>query len=210
MTQFLRRYTDIPALIYLLRQQKITLLDPRTWDDKNDTHYLSLYKRRKSLKSVLCLCFTEAPETFHHWRVYANGSSGVCIRFDRAKLIKALAKHDLRPKPVRYLTMVNMRKRSLRSSLRLEELPFLKRVGYIDESEVRVVYESRSIKKTSIDVAIPLSCIDRIILSPSIHLALKREIKKMINGIDQCKTLEVVRSTLISNKEWKNHGEKAS
>lgn len=205
MTNFLRRYTDVPALIYLLRQRKITLLDPRTWDDKNDTHYLSIYKRKKSLKSVLCLCLTGASETFHHWRVYANGSSGVCIRFDRVKLVKALAKHGLTVKAVRYLTLVDNRK----NSLRLEDLPFSKRVGYIHENEFRVIYESTSIKKKTFDVAIPLSCINRITLSPWIHPTLKNELRKVIAEIVRPESLEVVRSTLISNKEWKNIGERA-
>ncbi|HNC85208.1 MAG TPA: hypothetical protein PK999_19310, partial [Nitrospira sp.] len=63
----LRRYTDIPALTYLLTKQKITLLDPKSWDDSNDSHYLSLYKQRNKLKSLLALCFTQADETYHHW-----------------------------------------------------------------------------------------------------------------------------------------------
>jgi len=38
--QYLRRYTNIPALLYLLRERKITLLDPASWDDKNDFYFL--------------------------------------------------------------------------------------------------------------------------------------------------------------------------
>jgi hypothetical protein len=40
---YLRRYTDLTALIYLLHKRKITLLDPASWDDKNDSFYLSKY-----------------------------------------------------------------------------------------------------------------------------------------------------------------------
>ena len=53
MTELLRRYTNIPALIYLLTARKITLLDPASWDDKNDLHFLSLYREKKSLETVL-------------------------------------------------------------------------------------------------------------------------------------------------------------
>jgi Family of unknown function (DUF6152) len=42
---YLRRYTDIPALISLLSERKITLLDPASWDDKNDSRFLALYIR---------------------------------------------------------------------------------------------------------------------------------------------------------------------
>ena len=29
---YLRRYTDLTGLIYLLRKRKLTLLDPSSWD----------------------------------------------------------------------------------------------------------------------------------------------------------------------------------
>lgn len=31
---YLRRYTDLTALIYLLQKRKLTLLDPSSWDDR--------------------------------------------------------------------------------------------------------------------------------------------------------------------------------
>ena len=66
MADFLRCYTNLPALLYLLRERKITLLDPETWDDKNDSHFLSVYREKKSFKCVLALCFTQVSETYHH------------------------------------------------------------------------------------------------------------------------------------------------
>ena len=72
--EFLRRYTDVPALIYFLRERKITLLDPQSWDDSNDSHYLTLYREKNRLRSVLALCFTQTSETYHHWRVFSGGT----------------------------------------------------------------------------------------------------------------------------------------
>lgn len=66
---YLRRYTDLTALIYLLRKRKLTLLDPGSWDDSNDSHYLTLYKEKRKLKSVLALCFMQTDERYHHWSV---------------------------------------------------------------------------------------------------------------------------------------------
>jgi hypothetical protein len=76
---FLRRYCDLTALIYLLTERAITLLDPVSWDDSNDSHYAALYKEKKELEAVLALCFTETDERYHYWRVSASGASGVCI-----------------------------------------------------------------------------------------------------------------------------------
>jgi hypothetical protein len=202
---YLRRYTDLPALVYLLNTRKITLLDPQSWDDRNDAHYLTLYRQKKKLKSVLALCFTQAGETYHHWRVFANGSSGVCIRFRRSELLKALKKQSgVRTGRVTYLTLTKIRTKAA-----VRELPFLKRYAFEHENEFRVIYESKTDKFATLDIALPLSSIHRITLSPWLHPSLSPHIKRMLRSIRGCSGLEIVRSTLIGNTEWKNFGETA-
>src|SRR5438445_12897730 len=88
----LRRYTQLAPLLHLLHRKCLTLLSPRTWDDKNDAYYLEIYCRRKNLGSVLALCFAEAPETYHHWRVFAGKSSGVCLEFEKDLLINSVCR----------------------------------------------------------------------------------------------------------------------
>src|SRR5713226_2636906 len=90
LKKFLRRYTDLPGLVYLLRKQCITLVDPQSWDDTNDSYYLTLYREKQQLASVLALCFTQVTDTYHHWRVFAAGASGVCISFRRKELLGAV------------------------------------------------------------------------------------------------------------------------
>ena len=204
--QPLRRYTNIPALIYLLRERKITLLDPASWDDKNDSHFLSLYREKRNLTSVLALCFTPAYETYHHWRVFADGSSGACISFNRKKLLKAVKKQiGVTAKTVQYLTLADIRDMKVKTAA----LPFLKRSAYGDEREFRIIYESATKKDGSLDVAIPLACIERITLSPWIPAALSNHLKSTIKEIDGCSAMKVYRSTLISNENWKTLGESA-
>jgi hypothetical protein len=208
MTQrYLRRYTDRPALLYMLKTRQITLLDPRSWDDQNDSYYLSLYKQRKSLKSVLALCFTRATETYHHWRVFASGSGGVCIKFDRRALLAAFdSVEGIRVGNVKYLTLSKIRDQP---QLSIRALPFLKRFPYEPEQEYRVIFESATSEHQVLNVPIPLSCIERVTLSPWIHITLSRVVKETIKGIKGCRELEVVRSTLIGNTEWKNLGDAA-
>jgi len=204
---YLRRYTDIPALIYLLNERQITLLDPQSWDDSNDSHYLALYQEKKKLESVLALCFTQASETYHHWRVFANGSSGVCIRFKRPELLRAVKKQPgLRTRTVTYLTLEEIRDKKLA----IRDLPFLKRWAFENENELRMIYESKAENISKLDIAIPLSCIHRITLSPWVHPALSPHIKRMLRSIEGCGALEIVRSTLIGNMEWKDLGESAA
>jgi len=45
----LRRYTDITAPSHILNTTKITLLNPQTWDDKNDSYFLGLYRKKENL-----------------------------------------------------------------------------------------------------------------------------------------------------------------
>jgi len=166
-----------------------------------------LYREKKKLKSVLALCFAQASETYHHWRVFANGSSGVCIRFKRSELLKTVKQQpDLRTGTVTYLTLTEIRHKKLAT----QDLPFLKRSAFEHEDEFRMIYESKATKTSTLDIAISLSCIDRITLSPWVHHALAPHIKRMLWSIRGCSALEIVRSTLISNEEWKNLGESAA
>ncbi len=204
--KYLRRYTDLTSLIYLLRNAKITVLDPETWDDSNDSHYLALYKKKKKLKTVLALCFTETSERYDYWRVFAGGSSGVCIQFKRSELLSAVHKQPgMKAKKVRYVTLDEIREMRLAS----EELPFLKRYAYKHEYEFRMLYESEKVTLPKLDIAIPLSCIDRITLGPWIHPDLFEDVRKLLQSIDSRSKLQISRSTLIGNQEWKNLGEAA-
>ncbi len=206
LKKFLRRYTNLPALIYLLREQRITLLDPNTWEDKNDSHFLDLYREKKHLGSVLALCFTQATETYHHWRVFASGSAGVCITFKREQLIRSLKPIEgIRTGSVRYLRMGEISRRQPST----EELPFLKRYPFEPENEFRVILDSRQ-RREAFDVLIPLSCIDRITLSPWLSATLASHVKSVLWNIRGCRELKIVRSTLISNEDWKNFGDLAS
>ena len=204
ISKYLRRYTDLPALIYLLTERKITLLDPQSWHDSNDSHYLALYREKKNLKSVLAVCFTQAGETYHHWRVFAPGSGGVCIKFIRSRLLKAVKEQsDLRTGPVKYLKLAEIRG----ETLRVRDLPFLKRYAFEHEDEFRIIYESKAKRVPKLDIDIPLSSIDRIMLSPWIYRDLSDHVKTMIRSIQGYSGLSIARSTLIGNEEWKNLGE---
>jgi len=86
----LLRHSDLPPLLHLLKTKKLTLLSPKSWDDRNDSYYIEVYRKKMELKSVLALCFTEASETYHHWRVFSPGSSGICLVFDKTILLSTL------------------------------------------------------------------------------------------------------------------------
>lgn len=204
---YLRRYTDIPALLHLLTCKQITLLDPKTWDDKNDSFFMSVYKEKKEVKSVLALCFSQSPETYHHWRVFSGGPAGICILFDRQKLLDDFAKEPaITSRSIDYLTLNEAKKRKFQ----VDELPFVKRYGYKPEGEFRVVYTSTTKELLALNVPIQLSSIRSISLSPWMHGTLSKSTAAAICAVNGCDSLKVSRSTLISNEQWKGYGSSAA
>ena len=159
---YLRRYTHLPAAIHMLQTKALTLLDPNTWDDGNDTFYVSEYKRRKKLASVLAVCLSGAEESYHYWKVFAGHPSGVCIRLRRRALLKALQKVPaVTVGSMDYRPMTPARKKALA----VDEFPLVKRSAYCDEKEVRVLWHSTTEALTSIEIPIPLACIGRVTLT---------------------------------------------
>lgn len=203
----LLRYTELPALIHLLTHRALTLLDPMSWDDKNDSSFITLYREKCELKSVLALCFSKAPETYHHWRVFAPGSSGVRIQFDETLLRSAASRiPDLRFQEVEYLTIKQLRVQAVPKN----KLPFLKRYPFQPEQEMRLLWESATEERRNLPVLIDLTAIVRITLSPWLHPSLVDDVKALIKRIDGCSSIKICQSTLISNDEWLKCGETAT
>jgi hypothetical protein len=197
----LRRYTSVPSLLHLLQNKKITLLSPATWDDKNDAFFMSQYKQRKKLKSVLALCFTLAYETYHHWRVFTHGSDGVCIRFKRDKLLPAFKPiANVRAEEVKYERIDVLQKHKPP----VDDLPFLKRLPYKPEREFRLVYSDTKKEVEAQAFDIDLTCIDRVQLSPWMPKSLAEAVEVTINSIPDCANIKVKQSTLLETEKWKN------
>lgn len=198
--QPLRRYTDLPALLHSLTTKSVTLLSPRLWDDSNDSVFLEQYRQRRSLKSVLALCFTEAPERYHHWKVFAPGSSGVRVEFNGSKLLAQLTDHPgIRSGAVKYKTIDEV----TAHPLPVRELPFLKRYPFRDENEYRVIYEDKEEELDAKTLTIDIDVITRVVLSPWLPKVLVPTIKSLIRGVEGCSGLHVTRTTLVDNETWK-------
>ena len=199
MTNFLNRYTSFPALLAMLQNREITLLSPGLWEDRNDAFYMGQYKSRKRLGTLVALCFSQAEETYHHWRVFTHGADGVCITFRRAPLLKALKNDGLRTGAVTYRKIADLP----RLRPRLEQLPFLKRAPYEDEREFRLVYEDQAEETETKALPIPLACISRVTLNPWLAPPLAKAMKTAIKQIAGCASLKVYQTTLLENERWK-------
>ena len=193
----LRRYTSLASLLALLQDRKLTLLSPAFWEDRNDAFYMSQYKTRKNLKTLLALCFSESDETYHHWRVFTHGADGVCIHFKREDLLKSLPGFGAGKITYRKITDLP------RFKPRLEQLPFLKRQPFGDECEFRLIYEDPVQEMETKAFSIPLRVIARVTLNPWLPRPLSSAVKSAIKSTPGCSALKVYQTTLLENETWK-------
>lgn len=194
------RYTSLSSLINILREKKLTLLPPDSWEDKNDVYFLSEYKQKQNLKSVHALCFSMRSQTYQQWHVFAKGAEGVCIAFNRAEMLRRFsATPDLAHGPIDYHDL-----RSAKNISDISKLPFIKQKRYGGENEYRIISVSQYMTSKAPKIAIDRSCFSRITLSPWLHPSLVASIKSSIKEIDGMSTLDVRHSTLISFNSWRN------
>ena len=204
-TDYLRRYTDLTSLMQILHTGQLALLDPGSWQDRNDSRYLEVFAGRKNLKAVRALCFTQKGETYHHWGVFAPSPSGVCIKFQADALCEALHAAGVELRQVRYMAIPEAKK----AGLEVDDLPFVKRSVYRDEAEVRALYQSSDPIVGPIHVPILVSSIRRVSLSPWLPKGMSALVAKTLRSIPGCEKLSVAQSTLVSNAQWQGVAEMA-
>jgi len=201
----LNRYTTLPILLDYLERQRLVLLDPSlTWDDKNDTLIIEEYKKKAEIEKLFALCFSFKSETIHHWKTFANGSSGCCIEFDSRKLIDIFDKTDnIRHGIVKYMKIND----SKPATFELDMIPFIKRIPYETEGEYRVIWEGKSGSIFEIDV--PIEAIKRITFSQQMPESVFETIKSLLVKNYSVLSKKIFRSTIYENKTWiKNFKEK--
>jgi len=194
----LKRYTTLPVLLDLLKRKRLVLLDPASWEDKNDSAILLEYKKRRKVDQVFALCFSQGDETIHHWKTFADGISGCCIEFDGKKLTEILGQHpDLRHGPVVYRKIGYL----ANHSIKVDRIPFTKRWPYRCEEEYRVIWEGSS-SNACYEVEIDLRAITRITISQKMPAPVYNTIREYLREAFRDPDKRISRSTLYENRVW--------
>ena len=197
--KILNRYTTLPVLVDALTHKRLTLLSPKTWEDRNDSFYIDEYRRKKKLKSVLAICFTMSRETFHHWKIFSNGTAGVCIEFDKERLEGSLkTKRGFIGRDVDYRTIEHVEQKAPDIS----DWPFLKRHAFKAEHEFRIIFENLEPLRTK-SLSFEIEWVDKVTLSPWMPKDFEEATIALIKNIAGCELLTVHRSTLLENERWK-------
>lgn len=198
--KFLRRYTHLPSLLGLLRTRQLSLLSPTSWEDKNDRVFMEQYSIQKNLSTLVGICFSQAAETFHHWKIFAPGNAGVCIEFHKEALLASIPPKGFRHRRVTYKKPVSL----IGGYSTISELPFIKGWAFRDEKEYRIIFESESETLQSHNIPIELNSIRSVVTSPWLPKSLFDATRSAINEIPGCEDIPVVSSMVIDNEHWQN------
>jgi hypothetical protein len=192
----LNRYTTLPVLLDMLKKKRLILLDPSSWEDKNDAYVILEYKRRKKIPKLFTVCFSIGNETIHHWKTYANGISGCCIQFDEEKLLKTFTGiEQIRYGEVKYKRIKDV------GGIELDQIPFVKRYPYRIEREFRILWEG-STKLNSIEIDINLNSIIKITISQNMPEDVYETIVDLLRQEIRNPSQKINRSTIYENKKW--------
>jgi len=194
----LNRYTTLPILLDLLRRKKIVLLDPSTWEDKNDSQIILEYKTRKKIPKLFAICFSIGNETIHHWKTYAYGISGCCVEFDEKKLLKSF--HGI--KEIRWGDVTYKKIKEVKeNTIELDQIPFLKRYPYRVENEFRILWEGLT-ERDNIEIDIDLNSINKITISQNMPADVYNTIVDLLREKIKDPQKKIYRSTLFENRSW--------
>lgn len=197
---YLRRFTNLAVAMDMLVNERITLLNPKTWEDQNDVAFINAFRDHKKLPNVFAVCFAQAPETFHHWRVFAHGMDGVKVNIDKIALLESLKnKRGYVWNDVEYMRLDEIAKLE---QIALYDLPFIKRAPYADEQEFRILYECSNHEAAVHDLKIKREWIKSITLSPWVPGNLVDSLKEIIPSLPGCEDVSVLKTTIKNNVKW--------
>ena len=177
-----------------LRAGSIALGEYAHWKDISERASIEAYERLRSLKrhSLRLTCFTQAPETYHHWNMYAR--EGLCFVFRREQVKKQAASVRIRCQSMSYTKIASLKDASS------ESWPFLKRLPYQDEQEYRLISDAgnNSIQLTP-------DSVERIYLSPWLSANQENEVRDMVReryrDANGC-AIKVSKTTILENEQW--------
>jgi hypothetical protein len=200
----LSRFTTLPVLLDLLQRRKLTLLDPKSWEDRNDSEIILAYKKRKKIKNLFAICLSYGDETIHHWKTFSNGSSGCLIEFDAQRLFSIVDQiPGVKHRKVAYKKLAEIEKKKVK--IKVDDIPFIKRWPYRCEEEYRIIVENDTAYAKHFDIDIPIDIIRRITINQQMPDKIYETIKVYLRDIKKNPEGRIYRSTLFENKKWINN-----
>jgi hypothetical protein len=196
----------------MLIEKRLTIVGCESWADQNDRYSMELYKQNsKNIGFLGAYCVAKSSvDSFHQWKIFADGQSGVCIVFDKEKFesfYKSLDKTEYICGDVRYVPYKGNQVDQDQAlcdkftKQNLNNIPFIKRSGFSAEDEFRIIYSSVDKKQKVQHIPFDLSVIEQIILSPFLSDGLLNSVKSVIKKTESSLN-KVSKSRLVHSGSW--------
>lgn len=201
-----RRYVSIAAAIDILQRGRLPLLNPDRWDDRNDAYFMARYKEAKAINGLYALCAAGCSETYHHWRVFTTGSDGACL-----ELRRDLMEAGLKNTPgvtCGWVDYLKLDQAAALTAADVDRLPFVKRHGFTDEHEFRIILESSEPQAPARPIALAPDWISAIYLNPWMPDTVADSVKQTLRAVAGRPRLAIRHSRLIDNTRWKTAGDR--
>ena len=199
---YLCRYLDATDLFDVLVSKRLILRDPKYWDDKNDCFLIQQYAEALNLKNIFVSCFTTQYDAYHFWKIYADRPSGVCVKFKTQKIREAIERDKdssrFHFQPVEYRTLRNL----TQSEVDIKSYPFIKRVAFKAEEEVRLFFEETKADLPYRTLCVELDSIEEIVFSPLIRDEYVKNLSCLINKIIPSNAIKMRKSTILQSAAW--------
>ncbi|WP_127704977.1 DUF2971 domain-containing protein [Novosphingobium umbonatum] len=188
----------LAAAIDMIINNRICLLNPDGWPDKNDIGFISKFISLRNVEAVRAICFTYAAETYHHWSVYGQ-SDGVCVTFDFEKMIEFFQDEEFFWGFVEYYPNSKIRPEKLGP----RDLCFTKRWAYKDEKEFRIMWSSSRPFDGPKYVNFEHNCISSIQFSPWTYDAICKSLKDIfLKCLKGGEGVRIEKSKITYHGEW--------
>jgi hypothetical protein len=182
----------------MLERKRLVLLDPASWDDKNDSAIMAEYQKRRKAEKLFALCCAHGDETIHHWRTFADGISGCCVEFSALKLTGLLdTVNGIRYGPIEYRKIKELKE----GAIAVDKIPFTKRWPYRCEEEFRIIWEG-STGEAFFEIPFDLSLINKITISQRMPRQVYATIRNHLRTAFKDPEKRINRSTLYQNDVW--------
>ena len=202
MGESLRRFTNVLALLDIIKKRRLTLLNPTRWYDRNDALGLEMYSKLKGVGSVYAMCFAIGREQAHHWQLFSGTDHGVCIRFDRDELAAHLdgLNSPVLHRPIQYR---NLKQIASQTPIDLDTLPFLKRDTFEAECEYRIVaWEDEIFAGPTYSIPLPPRLVKQVIMGPTMPRSAAEMLRDLAREDPEWKDVRFSISYLVNNNSW--------
>lgn len=183
-----KHYTKLENLEKILRGGKLKFSSPRNWRDKNDQCSVLRYQELMHMTNdVLVLCLCDGEGSIYHWNDFGMigeenihcwnlGQLTCSIEINKQKFIE----HITSEQRISKITLPHsVLYKSFQDPISIDELPYVKRLEYQTEKEVRILYTGID---SSYYLPLPFDCIERIGVGDCSQRLFKKARKRIVNA----------------------------